>query len=98
MTRSGSFYNDMADKGKKALTDGREVAEEAENVEGDIVLQQLRKTREQISIWELLCTSWEHIQAMVEALSKIVVPEDANPAMFVGSVHKEALQIYFSEK
>ena len=35
---------------------------------------------------------------MVEALSRIVVPEDANPVMFVRSVQKEALQISFSEE
>ena len=38
MSRSGRFYNDMAEKGKEALTDGREVVENAENAEGDAVL------------------------------------------------------------
>ena len=99
MTRSGRFYNDVAERGKEALTDGREVVESTENAEGDTVLKQLKKTRAQVSIWELLCTSQEHRQAMVEALNKIVVPEDANPAMLVGSVRGETLQrITFSEE
>lgn len=81
------------------LSEGREVAENTKGTEGDVVLQQLRKTRAQVSIWDLLCASQEHKWAMVEALSKIVVTEDANPAMFVGSVQKEVLQaINFSEE
>ena len=98
MTHNGHFYNDMAENGKEALTDGREMVESTENTGGDVVLQQLRKTQAQVSIWELLCASREHRHAMVEALSKILVPEDANPVIFVGSVHKEALQISFSEE
>ena len=35
---------------------------------------------------------------MVEALSKIVVPEDANLVMFVRLVQKEARQIIFSDE
>ena len=50
MTRSGRFYNDVAERGKKALTDGREVVESTENAEGDTVLKQLKKTRAQVSI------------------------------------------------
>ena len=50
MTRSVRFYSDVADKGKETLTDGREVLENTENVEGDVVLRQLRKTRAQVSI------------------------------------------------
>ena len=57
MTRSGRFYNDRAEKGKKVLIDGREVVENAEITEGDIVLRQLKKTRAQVSFWELLCSS-----------------------------------------
>ena len=33
----------------------------------------------------------------MEAPSKIVIPEDASPAMFVGSVHKGTPQITFSD-
>ena len=74
------------------------MAENTEPVEGNVVLQQLKKTRAHLSIWELLCASGEHRRAMVEALSKIIIPEDANPVMFVRSVQKEALQIAFSDE
>ena len=39
MTRSGRFYSDTAEKGKKVLAEGREVAEKMYNADGDVVLR-----------------------------------------------------------
>ena len=86
MTWGGRFYIDTVENGKEMLTDGREVAEHTEHAQGDAVLRQLKKTRAHLSIWELLCAYGEHRRAMVEALSKIIVPDDANLVMFIGSV------------
>ena len=72
MIRSGRFY-EAGDKGKWVA---EEKKKEEENVE-DAVLQQFKKISAQVNILELLCSSQEHRNAIVEALSRIIVPADA---------------------
>ena len=44
MNRSGRFYSDTTEKGEEVLADSREIAENGDNIEGDVVLRQLKKT------------------------------------------------------
>ena len=83
MTISGPIY-DATNKEKGIIEEKRKEDEEVE----DIVLRQLKKIPTQISIWELLCSSQEYRRAMVEALSKIIIPVNAEPTRIIESVQK----------
>lgn len=55
-------------------------------VESDIVLKQLQKTQENISLWGLLMASYEHRQSLLKLLSCIQVPIDITLEALVGMV------------
>ena len=47
-------------------------------VREDRVTDQLKKAKANVSIWDLLVYSHSHRKALVDALSKIKVPEDVS--------------------
>ncbi|GMY34006.1 retropepsin-like aspartic protease [Fagus crenata] len=69
-------------------------------VESDIVLKQLQKTQENISLWGLLMASYEHRHSLLKLLSCIQVPTDINLealVRMVGSIQSLAT-IMFIDK
>ena len=45
----------------------------------DIVTEQVKKTKTNASIWDLLVSSESHRRALVKALTQIPIPETATP-------------------
>lgn len=100
VTRSGKHYPDppmperegpsVQDKGKQKVV---------EEFDEDAVLKQLKQTKANASVWDLLVASKKHRDAMYEALGSLMVSTDSTPqelAMLVG--FKDDAEISFSEK
>ena len=72
MTRSVKDYKPIEKKTKKAVEKEEEVKEEdSDELDDDLILEQLKKPKTNVSIWELLMHSSSHRKALVKALTKM---------------------------
>ena len=71
MTRSGKGYKPIEKRVEKAVK--KEVVKEDDLNEPDdnLILEQLKKAKANMSIWELLMHSSSHRKALVKALAKM---------------------------
>ncbi|XP_056683033.1 uncharacterized protein [Spinacia oleracea] len=72
------------------------VAEVIENP----LLKQLKRTKAEITIWDLMCTSKEHREKLIRSLDLISVPTDITPDSLVSHVTRDAGEkaIVFTDK
>ena len=65
-----------------------EVVKEEDSYEpyDDLILEQLKKAKANVSIWELLMHSSSHRKALVKALAKINIQTTATPKAIVAKV------------
>ena len=79
VTRSGRDFQ-RRDQGKQKEADKEpEKMVVEETASADIVTEQLKKTKTNASIWDLLVSSESHRRALVKALTQISVPETTTP-------------------
>ena len=79
VTRSGrDFQRKDLGKQKEADKEPEKIVVE-ETASTDIVTEQLKKTKTNASIWDLLISSESHRRALVKALTQIPIPETATP-------------------
>ncbi|XP_050238216.1 uncharacterized protein LOC126687702 [Mercurialis annua] len=93
ITRSGRFYSDAREKEKENNTRGDAMKE----CEEDVVLKQLRQTKANASVWDLLVASKTHRDAMFEALASLNINVNSTPQDLVQLVKGDAY-IIFSDK
>ena len=66
VTRNGKGYKPMEKKVEKAIEKEEVVGEEdSDELEDDLILEQLKKAKANVSIWELLMHSSSHRKALV---------------------------------
>ena len=82
VTRSGKDYQrrdlDVPKSSTKKSGPAPEDGKESMEVKEDLVTDQLKKTKANASIWDLLVYSYSHRKALVDAMSRIQVPEDVS--------------------
>ena len=80
MTRSGKGSKPIEKKVEKAMEKEEEVKEEdSDEQDNDMILEKLKKTKANVSIWELLMHSSSHRKALVKALAKMNIQTTATP-------------------
>ena len=87
MTRSGKGYKPAEKRVEKAM-EREEVVKEEESDEpdDDLILEQLKKEKANVSIWERLMHSSSHRKALVKALAKMNIQTTATPEAIVAKV------------
>ena len=60
--------------------------EDSNEPEDDMILEQLKKAKVSVSIWELLMYSSSHRKALVKALTKINIQTNATPEVMVAKI------------
>ena len=74
VTRSGKGYKPVEKKVEKAIEKEEAVGEEdSDEPEDDLILEQLKKEKANVSIWELLIHSRSHRKALVKVLTKMSI-------------------------
>ena len=87
VTRSGKGYKPVEKKTKRAVEKEEAVGEEDSNeLEDDLILEQLKKTKVSVSIWELLIHSSSHRKALVKALTKMDIQTNVTPKAMVAKI------------
>ena len=72
VNRSGKGYKPVEKKVERAVEKEEAVREEdSDESEDDLILEQLKKEKASVSIWELLMHSSSHRKALVKALTKM---------------------------
>ena len=72
VTRSGKGYKPVEKKLERAVEKEEVVREEdSDEPEDELILEQLKKAKASVSIWELLMHSSIHRKALVKALTKM---------------------------
>ena len=80
VTRSGKGYKPVEKKVEKVIEKGEIVGEEdSDEPDDDLILEQLKKAKASVSIWELLMHSSSHRKALVKALTKMNFQTNATP-------------------
>ena len=89
VTRSGKGYKPIEKKTEKAMEKEEEVKEEdSDEPDDDLILEQLKKAKANVSIWELLMYSSSHRKALVKALTKNNIQTNATPEATVARITK----------
>ena len=84
MTRNGKDYKPIEKKIENAVEKEEEVKEEdSHEPDDDLILEQLKKAKANVSIWELLMHSSSHRKALVKALTKMNIQTNATPEAMV---------------
>ena len=87
VTRSGRGYKLVEKKVEKAVEKEEVIGEEDSNeLEDDLILEQLKKAKANMSIWELLMYSSSHRKALVKALTKMNIQTNATPKAMVARI------------
>ena len=87
VTRSGKGYKPVEKKVERAVEKEETVGEEdSDEPEDDLILEQLKKAKASVSIWELLMHSSSHRKALVKALTKINIYTTTTPETVVAKV------------
>ena len=87
VTRSGKGYKPAEKRVEKAIEKEEVVREEdSDELEEDLILEQLKKAKENVSIWELLMHSSSHRKALVKALTKMNIQTNATPEAMVARI------------
>ena len=64
----------------------KEEVEDSDESEDDLILEQLKKAKASVSIWELLIYSSSHRKALVKALTKMSIQTNATPKAMVAKI------------
>ena len=87
MTRSGKGYKPAEKKVEKTIEQEEEAKEEdSEELDDNLILEQLKKAKANVSIWELLMHSSSHRKALVKALANMSIQTTATPEAMVAKV------------
>ena len=87
VTRSGKGYKPVEKKVERAVEKEEAVGEEdSDELEDDLILEQLKKAKASVSIWELLMHSSSHRKALVKALTKMNIQTNATPEATVAKI------------
>ena len=87
VTRSGKGYKPVEKKVERAIEKEEVVREEdSDEPDDDMILEQLKKAKASVSIWELLIHSSSHKKALVKALTKINIQTNATPEAMVAKI------------
>ena len=87
MTRSGKDYKPAKKQVEKPM-EREEIIKEKDSDEpdDDLILEQLKKAKENVSIWKLLMHSNSHREALVKVLAKMNIQTTATPKAMVAKV------------
>ena len=83
VTRSGKSYKPIEKKVEKVVEKEVVREEDSDEPEDDMILEQLKKAKASVSIWELLMHSSSHRKALVKALIKMSIQTNATPEAMV---------------
>ena len=87
VTRSGKRYKPVEKKVDRAVEKEKVVGEEDSNEsEDNLILEQLKKAKANVSRWELLIHSSSHRKALVKALTKMNIQTNATPEAMVARI------------
>ena len=87
MTRSGKGYKPAKKKVEKAMEREEVVKEEdSDEQDDDLIFEQLKKAKANVSIWELLMHSSSHRKNIVKALAKMNIETTTTPKAMVAKV------------
>ena len=87
VTRSGKGYKPVEKKVERAVEKEEAVREEdSDKPEDDLILEQLKKAKASMSIWELLMHLSSHRKALVKALTKMNIQTNATPEAMVAKI------------
>ena len=87
VTRSGKSYKPIEMKTKKAMEKEEEVKEkDSDEPDDDLILEQLKKAKANVSIWEILMHASSHRKAQVKALTKMNIQTTATPEAIVARI------------
>ena len=87
VTRSDKGYKPIKKKTEKAVEKEEEVKEEdLDEPDDDLILEQLKKAKANVSIWKLLMHSSSHRKALVKALTKMNIQTNATPEAMVAKI------------
>ena len=87
VTRSGKRYKPAEKKVEKAIEQEEEIKEEdSEELDDNLILEQLKKAKANVSIWELLMHSSSHRKALVKALANMSIQTTATLEAMVAKV------------
>ena len=87
VTRSGKDYKPVEKKVERAVEKEEVVREEdSDELEDDLILEQLKKAKASVSIWELLMHSSSHRKALVKALAKMNIQTNATPEAMLAKI------------
>ena len=72
--------------------------EDSNELDDDLILEQLKKAKANVSIWELLVYSSSHRKALVKALAKMNIQTTATPEAMVAKVteNKQRVITFFN--
>ena len=101
LTRSGRPYQDVPQSGPSTNTNVT-TPSDGENISPDHLLKQLQKTKADLSVWQLVASSYPHRQALLQALAKLNVAHNSTPDEVVNLVfqdsHKLSNPVTFSDE
>ena len=87
VTRSGKGYKPVEKKVERYVEKEEVVREEdLDEPEDELILEQLKKAKASVSIWELLMHSSSHRKALVKALTKMSIQTNATPEAMVAKI------------
>ena len=87
VTKSGKGYKPVEKKVEKAIEKEEVVREkDSDEPEDDLILEQLKKAKVSVSIWELLMYSSSNRKALVKALAKMSIQTNATPEAMVAKI------------
>ena len=87
VTRSSKGYKLVEKKVERTVEKEEAVGEEdSDEPEDDLILEQLKKAKASVSIWEFLMHSSSHRKALVKALTKMNIQTNATPEAMVAKI------------
>ena len=87
VTRSGKGYKPVKKKVERVVEKEEVVREEdSDEPDNNIILEQLKKAKANVSIWELLMHSSSHRKALFKALTKMNIQTNVTPEAMVAKV------------
>ena len=87
VTRSDKGYKPAEKRVEKAVKKEKVVKEEdLDEPDDDLILEQLKKAKANVSIWGLLMHSSSHRKALVKALIKMSIQTTATPEAMVARI------------
>ena len=67
--------------------------EDSDELDNDLILEQLKKAKANVSIWELLMHSSSHKKALVKALTKMNIQTTATPEAMVARITENKQEV-----